>query len=334
MCDIQTVIDRVYKQTKHISRGRRAHYIPELAHVDPKLFAISVCDIDGNMHHVGDYNSKIAIESISKLFSLVAAIKKHGRRAVFKKIGMIGSFLPFNSIVAAALSPSHTINPFLNQGAMATTSLLYDKNPKKFKRKLVDNMSAFAGRKLRVGKAIYTSESETNSMNMALAYFLKASKRLYAPVEPSVDAYTYQCSVMVTSDDLATMAAVLATGGINPKTKKKLLTTRQTSYILNNLIAGGLYEYSDDWIAKTAGVAYAKSGVGGGLLMILPGICGIGIVSPRLGPHGNSVRGLAAGVKLSIALGENQATKYRHKSCTRRRSRRWKRSNNRTRRKK
>ena len=221
MYDFNKIIESVYKQTKGIKSGKKAHYIPELAKVDASIYAISICDIHGNIYHIGDYKNKVAIESISKLFSLSLAVKKFGVSTVFNKIGMHGSFLPFNSIVAAKLSPSHTINPFLNQGAMATTSLLYKKNNKAFKKDILDNMSEFASTKLKIGKHIYESESETNSVNMSLAYLLKNNKRFYAPVIPTVDTYTYQCSVKVTSDDLARMASVFANGGVNPKTNKK-----------------------------------------------------------------------------------------------------------------
>ena len=170
-------------------------------------------------------------------------------------------------------------------------------------------MSNYASKNLKVGKKIYESESDTNSTNMSLAYLLKSEKRFYAPVESAVDAYTYQCSVKVTSDDLARMASVLANEGVNPMSKKSLLSKEQTTYILNNVLPEGLYEYSDDWIARTGGRAFAKSGVGGGLLIVLPDICGIGIVSPPLDKHGNSVKGIAAGVKLSKKLAEPMFSK-------------------------
>lgn len=314
MYDFDKIIRNVFRQTKNIKSGKKAHYIPELAKVRSSIFSISICDISGNIYHKGDFTEKVAIESISKLFSLSLAVKKHGINTVFNKIGMHGSFLPFNSIIAAKLSPSHTINPFLNQGAMATTSLLYTKNNKNFKKSILDNMSAFASNKLTVGKGIYESESETNSINMSLAYLLKNKGRFYAPVIPTVDAYTYQCSVKVTSDDIARMAAVFANGGVVPKTNKKILTQKQTEYILNNLLPEGLYEYSDEWIVKTGGNAYAKSGVGGGILIVIPGLCGIGIVSPRLDKHGNSKRGISAGIKLARRLSKKMFKKQtKHK---------------------
>ena len=317
MVDFQKLVDTVYKETKNIKGGKKAHYIPELAKVDSKLYSISICDVQGNIYHKGDYKKSVAIESISKLFSLALAIEKFGIKTIFKKIGMHGSFLPFNDVIAAKLSPTHTINPFLNQGAMATTSLLYNKNSNTFKRNLVKNMSKYASNSLSVGNKVYASESKTNSVNMSLAYLLKSYDRFYAPVRATVDVYTYQCSVKVTSDDLARMASVFANGGVNPTTKERFLTQKQTAYILNNVLPEGLYEYSDDWIAKTGGGAYAKSGVGGGLLVVIPGVCGIGIISPPLGKNGNSVKGVAAGIKLARVLGRRVFSR-----CTRKNKKR------------
>jgi len=313
MFEFQKIIDKVYKETKNISGGKKASYIPELAKTNSNLFSISICDIEGNVFHKGEHNKTVAIESISKLFSLAFAIDKHGTNTIFKKIGMEGSFLPFNSIIATKLAPSHTINPFLNQGAMATTSLLYKKNIVQYKKELVGNMSKYASRNLKVGKMVYESESKTNSVNMSLAYLLKSFDRFYGPVPEVVNSYTYQCSVKVNSDDLARMAAVFANDGVNPYTQKRFLTKKQTSYILNNLLPEGLYEYSDDWIMKTGGGAYAKSGVGGGILIVIPGVCGIGIISPKLGKFGNSVKGVAAGIKLAKALKLRVFTKYTRK---------------------
>lgn len=325
MINYQNLIDTVYKSTKNIKGGKKASYIPELAKADSKWFSISLCDIKGNLYSVGDHKQSVAIESISKLFSLAFAIKKHGSKFVHSKIGMHGSFLPFNSIIAAKLSPSHTINPFLNQGAMATTSLLYQKNQKKFKNSLRKNMSKFASKSLHVGPKVYESESKTNNVNMSLAYLLKSFGRFYGPVNPTVDAYTYQCSIKVNSDNLAKMASVFANGGINPSTNKIMLSKKETTYILNNLLPEGLYEYSDDWIARTGGSAYAKSGVGGGILIVIPGVCGIGIISPPLDKHGNSVKGIAAGVKLAKALARpvfsnctRKKTDRRHKKTRKR----------------
>ena len=148
--DYQNILEDVYKSVKPNKDGKLASYIPQLTKVDPYIFGITFCDLNGKCYSVGDSDKTIPIESISKLFSLVLAVNKLGKNEVFKKIGIRASFMPFNSIIAAKLAPTHTINPYVNQGAMATTSLLYKKNQKLFKKQLLDNMSKFANRKLQL----------------------------------------------------------------------------------------------------------------------------------------------------------------------------------------
>eukprot|EP00948_MAST-09A_sp_MAST-9A-sp1_P000249 g249.t1 len=302
MKNLRHAVDAAYDNARPLTTGKEASYIPELALVQPDQFGIALCTVDGRIIEKGDSRSPFAMESISKLFTLAKAVSDFGTDTVFEKVGMHGSFLPFNSVVAAALSPTHTINPFVNQGAMATTSLLYQGSGAKLKKAVLDNLSAYAGRQLEVGKRVYASESETNATNMGLAYLLKSKNRFYGPVSPCVDAYTYQCSTMVKAADLAVMAATLASGGVHPRTKRRLIDPEATNYILQNVLPEGLYEYSDTWIMRTGGRAYAKSGVGGGVLIVIPNLCGIGVFSPRLDQHGNSVRGIAAGVELAKTL--------------------------------
>tara|TARA_Y100000389_G_scaffold76400_1_gene73061 strand:+ start:5861 stop:6871 length:1011 start_codon:yes stop_codon:yes gene_type:complete len=303
--DYQNILEDVYKSVKPNKDGKLASYIPQLTKVDPYIFGITFCDLNGKCYSVGDSDKTIPIESISKLFSLVLAVNKLGKNEVFKKIGIRASFMPFNSIIAAKLAPTHTINPYVNQGAMATTSLLYKKNQKLFKKQLLDNMSKFANRKLQLDERVYKSELGTNSVNMSLAYLLESLNRFYAPVKETIDAYTYQCSVKVSSKDLAIMASVLANAGKHPQTQEQLVSKENTEYILNTLKPEGLYEYSPTWMVNTNGKSYAKSGVGGGILIVIPNVGGIGIVSPKLDKYGNSVRGVQAGIKLSNKLGKD-----------------------------
>lgn len=312
--EYQQLLNDVYKKVKNNKDGKLASYIPQLAKADPSIFGITFCDIDGNCYSIGDYTKKVPIESISKLFSLALAVKRLGKNEVYKKIGTDGSFMPFNSIIAAKLAPTHTINPYVNQGAMATTSLLYKKNQNEYKKDILDNLSNFANNDLHVGESVYKSESSTNTTNMSLAYLLKSLNRFYAPVEQAVDAYTYQCSVKVSAKDLAIMASVFANAGKHPLSHKQLLTKDETEYILNTLKPEGLYEYSPTWMVKTDGKSYAKSGVGGGILIVIPNVGGIGIVSPKLDKYGNSVRGIEAGIILSNKLGKDM---FRKKNFTR-----------------
>jgi len=298
---VKSLIENIFNKVKSNSSGKIATYIPELAKANPNLFAISFVDVNGNVFNAGKHNSGVPIESISKVFSLALAVEKFGKREVDRKIGNEGSSLPFNNVVACVLSKTHTINPFVNQGAIATTSLLFDKNKKKFRKTVLTNMDRFAGRKLPINMKVYRSEGSTNSTNMALAYILKSYGRFYGNVENTVDIYTEQCSKVVTSKDLATMAAVFANKGYHPINKKKVISQEAASYVYRALRGEGLYEYSGQWNVDV-GCVSAKSGVGGGIFIIIKGVGGIGLVSPPLDNIGNSVRGIKAGRLLSKGI--------------------------------
>ena len=298
---IQELIEKAYNKYKNNNDGKPASYIPRLAKADPKLFGLCYVDCQGNTYEAGKSRDTVPIESISKVFSLAMAAHELGVGEVNRKIGNEGSSLPFNSVIACVLSKSHTINPFVNQGAMATTSLLSNKNKRIFKERVSKNMEKYAGRKLITDKKVYKSEMATNDTNMALAYLLKSYGRFYGNVEDTVDVYTEQCSKLVSAKDLATMACVFAKGGIHPHSNKRILTKDASEYVYRSLRGEGLYEYSGRWDTDV-GCVSAKSGVGGGILIILKGVGGIGIVSPPLDKIGNSVRGIKAGKIISKGI--------------------------------
>jgi glutaminase len=295
--DIQKVLEDIYKIVKKVKSGNNASYIPELKKVNPNIYGISICLCDGNMYNIGDFDDEVAIESVAKVFTLILALEKKGKEKINNLIGHNSSFLPFDSLLAVELSESHTINPFVNAGAMATTSLLYEKN---FWKKIKDNMDIFAGKKLKFSEKIYQSELKTNHHNRSLAYSLKSYDKFYGDIESTLDVYTKQGSVLVSSRDIAKMAATIANNGIHPITGKKTMSKKNIHYILGQMIGGGLYEYSNTWFTEI-GIP-AKSGVGGVIMCVVPGKMGIGIVSPPLNKEGNSVRGIKTAKLLSQKL--------------------------------
>lgn len=300
--DIQQIIDKVHGRLKNITikGAKNASYIPELKTVNPKLFAISVFTLDGKSYNVGDYDKEFAIESASKVFTLALALKTFGIKYLRKKIGTEETSQKFNSISAIEESPNHTQNSFENGGAMATTSLLYEKNQKSFEKKIIDNMSRFAGRKLVYSPSIYKSEITHSDHNKALAYLLNSYGRFYGDVLQTLSVYTKQCSTLITSKDAAIMAATLANGGVNPKTGERVLDSKFIPYILTHMATDGLYEYSETWLTEVG--LPAKSGVGGVLIIVVPGVMGIGIISPPLDSHGNSAKGIVAATSISTIL--------------------------------
>ena len=227
---IQKLIDNTYKLVDKNKKGKVATYIPELAKANPHIFGICFITCNGEIYQAGDANVPIPIESISKVFALAMAVDEFGQNEIDNKIGNVGSSLPFNSIIATVLSPTHTINPFVNPGAIATVSLFYNKNKRAFEKKILSNMDNYAGKKLKFLNNLYKSEASTNSTNMAIGHLLKSFNKLYGEVDDSVDVYIKQCSVATSAKDLATMACVFATGGIHPFTNKKIISEDAANY--------------------------------------------------------------------------------------------------------
>lgn len=288
-------IEKIYNKLKGSNGGKNAEYIHELFIEDPHLYAISVYMLDQDQGHnqeinIGDFKHEFAIESCSKVFTLALALEKYGINQLKAKIGEDHSSAAFNSICAADSAQGHTINSFNNGGAMSTVSLLYVPDNNAFINKIIKNMSNFACNPLHVNNKIYKSELSTSERNLAIAYLLKSYGRFYGNVEKCVDTYTKQCSTMVTSKDLALMAATLANKGINPYSKKRLVKSTSVDYILKHMEIGGLYDETPTWMNS---VGYpAKSGVSGLLMIVIPGLMGIGIASPPLNKFGNSVKGI------------------------------------------
>jgi len=301
MDNIQATLEEIYKKIKKLKiTGKNAEYIPELKKVNPNILAISICTVSGEQFNVGDYEKEVAMESVSKVFSLAIALKNVGIANMSKLIGTEQTISVFDSVMAIEDSPNRTINSFQNGGAMATTSIYYDKNQAKFEKKIFDNMADFAGRKLSYSKKTFDSEMENLDHNLAIGYLLKSYGRFYGEVLPTVTAYTKQCSTMATSQDLAIMGATIASYGVNPKTGKRVIDKKFIPYILTHMATNGMYGYSETWMTHV-GVP-AKSGVGGAIMIVIPGLMGITVISPPLDVHGNSVKGILAAKMLSQKL--------------------------------
>lgn len=306
----QDYIENIYNTIKNYKiEGKNADYIPELSKVDEKLYSISIYTIDGKTYNFGDYNHKFAIESCSKVFTLSLALEKYGVSYLKKMIGEKKSKDSFNSICSADRIKNHTINSFDNGGAIATTSLLYQPDKEKFTNLIIDNMSDFACQSLSVNNKIYNSEINNSNHNLAIAHLLKSYNKFYGDIDDCIDVYTKQCSVMVTTQEVALMAATLANNGINPKSKKKLVKPENVKYILKHMALNGIYNDNYSWLKKSG--VYVKSGVGGIILLVIPGVMGIGIASPPLNKYGNSVKGIQSAKKISLIYTKHKSIKNR-----------------------
>ncbi len=285
---IQAAIDEAYVKFKDVKEGKNADYIKELATVDPNIFGIALVTADGQVFTKGDITSMVSIQSVSKVFTMAKVIEEMGFQAVQDKIGVDATGEVFNSIVAVERMRGKEINPLVNPGAIASSSLIAGKDSTAKWKNIVDVHSAFAGRQLSLNVPVYISEAGDNLRNQAIAHLLLAYNRMYFDPVQATDIYTKQCALNVSAKDLAIMAATLSNGGVNPVTKKKVVSPTTVMYTLPVMATAGLYDDSGIWYYNSG--LPAKSGVGGGLLAVCPGKFGIAIVSPPLDAAGNSVK--------------------------------------------
>ena len=284
---VQAIVQEAYDKYKGDTRGKNADYIPELAKVDSKLFGIAIVTTDNQSVAVGDTRTPFSIQSIAKVFSLALAMEEQGPDKVFEKIGSEPTGRAFNSPVAVVDMPTHTANPLVNAGAIATVSLITGDAQAKW-NKILNFYSKAAGEKLALIDAVYKSEAATNTGNKALSYLLAKYDRIYADPFQSVDVYTKECSVGVNAVQLARMGATLANNGINPATGQQVIKRENVAEILSAMMMAGLYDGSGGW-AWHVGLP-AKSGVGGGIVAIVPGKGAIAVFAPPLDEAGNSVK--------------------------------------------
>jgi glutaminase len=285
---VEQVVREAYEKFKTDTGGKNADYIPYLAQVDSKLFGIAVVTTDNQVLTLGDVNYSFSIQSISKVFTLALAMEELGPEVVFQKIGSEPTGRPFNSPLAVVDMPTHTGNPLVNAGAIATTSLISGKDAEQKWNKILNFYSKAAGDKLTLIDEVYKSEAATNTGNKALSMLLAKYDRIYADPFESVDIYTKQCSVGVNATQLARMGATLANNGVNPATGEQVIKREDIPHILSTMTMAGLYDGSGAW-AWHVGLP-AKSGVGGGIVAIAPGKGAIAVFAPPLDEAGNSVK--------------------------------------------
>jgi glutaminase len=286
--DIEKALDEAYNKFKDLKEGKNADYIKELANVDPNIFGIALVTIDGKVYTKGDISSMVSIQSVSKVFTMAKVVEEQGAQAVEDKIGVDATGMRFNSIVAVELQKGKEINPLVNPGAIAASSMIKGADSAAKWKSILQVHSDFAGRPLSLNWPVYVSEAGDNLRNQAIAHLLLAYGRMYFDPVQSTDIYTKQCAINVNAKDLATMAATLANGGLNPVTKKKVVSPETVMHTLAVMVTAGLYDNSGIWLYH-AGLP-AKSGVGGGLLAVCPGKFGIAVISPPLDAAGNSVK--------------------------------------------
>jgi glutaminase len=298
-----TILMEAYVNFKGETSGKNADYIPALAQVDSKLYGIVIVTTDGRVYKIGDVDHAFSIQSISKVFTLALAMEELGSDEVFNKIGSEPTGRAFNSIPAVVDMPTHAGNPYVNAGAIATASLISGTTADEKWNKLLAFYGKAAGAKLSLLEDVYKSEAATNTGNKAISMLLAKYDRIYADPFESVDVYTKACSVGVTANQLAVMGATLANNGKNPLTGEQVIKHDNVPHILSAMMMAGLYDGSGGW-AWHVGIP-AKSGVGGGIVAVVPGKGAMAVFAPPLDEAGNSVKAQKAIAYVANKLGIN-----------------------------
>ena len=265
---LKEVAQEAYEQVKGNTGGKNADYIPYLANIDKNLFGISICLMNGQTINIGDTDYRFGIESVSKVHTAILILRQYGAQKVLDMIGADATGLPFNSIIAILLENDHPSTPLVNAGAISACSMVepVGNSDKKWEA-IVQNITDLCGSAPQLIDELYKSET---APDMAL------------------DLYTRQCSLGITAGQLAIAAGTIANSGVNPVTKKEVFEASLAPKITSMISTVGFYEHSGDWM-YTAGIP-AKSGVGGGVMSVLPGVFGAAAFAPPLDEAGNSVK--------------------------------------------
>jgi glutaminase len=300
---VQALVREAHEKYRSADDGSVADYIPALARTPRDLFGLCVAGTEGAVYRAGDTAYEFSIQSVAKPFVFALVCQALGGGEARRKVGVNSTGLPFNSVMAVELNESRTMNPMVNAGAIATTSLAPGATAEAKWRFIEEGLSRFAGRQLVLDEEVYRSEAETNQRNQGIARLLDSYGHMFSDPLEATDIYTRQCSLSVTVMDLAIMGATLADGGINPITKERVVDAERCQRVLAVLATAGMYEQSGDWLYEVG--LPGKSGVSGGIVTIAPGKAGMGTFAPLLDEAGNSIKGQLATKFLSERLGLN-----------------------------
>ena len=299
---MNTLLSRIVRDcAPHTARGHVATYIPELAKVDPDKLGIYVSGPDGD-HFAGDCAAPFTMQSVVKPLILLLALMDSGIDTVRALVGVEATGKPFDTFNYSdqALTGAH-INPMINTGAIALCTLIRGQDYAERFDRLLELVRTLADNpNLEVDQAVFRSEQLTGNKNRALAYLLTAYGMISDPVNEILDCYFKACSITVTCRDLAKIAHIFALRGIHPATGERLFPAQYAKYVTATMATCGMYDGSGEFALEVG--FPAKSGVGGGILGVIPRSMGIGVYAPALDRHGNSVAGVQALAQLSREL--------------------------------
>jgi glutaminase len=290
--DFCASLTSIFDQVKLEKGGAVASYIPQLAKIDPDKFGMAICTVDGQRFALGDSAEHFSTQSISKTVSYCLALEEFGEDFVHEHVGREPSGSSFNAITLDSKNRPH--NPMINAGAIMSCSMIMpaSKPAERFDYVLSAWERLSSPSKPIFNNAVYLSEKQTADRNFALTYFM-SDKKTFPPnsnLAETLDLYFQCCSIELTCEGMATVAATLAKGGIHPLTGQKIFDVNTVKNCLSLMNSCGMYDFSGEF-AFTVGLP-AKSGVGGGLMIVIPKVMGLCIWSPPLDSTGNSYKGV------------------------------------------
>lgn len=289
----QNIINEIEEEIQgYFKEGKIADYIPALAKIEPNQFAMSIKLIDGTTYNAGNTETKFSIQSISKVFTFTLALQLYGKN-LYKRVGHEPSGNPFNSLVQLEYENGIPRNPFINAGAIVTTDSLLSKYQDKSFDYILDFIRTAANDyTIDYDKEVYNSELEHGFLNMALINMMKSYKNINNDLNSVIQTYFKQCSIEMNTKQLSTSMLFLANHGINPISNKILVNEAKAKRINSLMLTCGHYDASGDFAYKVG--LPGKSGVGGGIVAIVPGKMSICVYSPKLNKQGNSLIGTKA----------------------------------------
>ncbi len=290
---ILPLLAELYQTTASQNEGRVASYIPQLAKANPAHYAVAVCFADGSQASWGHADLAFCLQSVCKPVNYCLTLEEHGEETVHKHVGFEPSGQVFNALTLNSQGLPH--NPLINAGGIMCCSLIRPqlKLPDRFEAITQFWSELSGGSPPGFDNAVYQSERQSADRNHALAYFMRENKAFPADtdLEETLELYFQCCSLTLNVQDLAVVAATLALGGKNPLTGQRLLQPRTLRNCLTVMATCGMYNFSGEFAFKIG--LPAKSGVSGGLMLVVPGLMGLALWSPPLDSYGNSVRGVA-----------------------------------------
>lgn len=271
------------------ANGQVASYIPELKKANPKDVAVAIVDKYHQCFSAGLSKKRFTIQSVSKIITLIYALERYGETEVFNHIGVEQTADPFNSIIKLETKSHKPLNPLINAGAIATVGILVKhEGPQAFDNLLTFTKTLAQDQEITLNKEVFESELETGDINRSLAYFQKGKGNITCSVDDVLEVYFKMCSLDVTCENLAHMGLALA---LNGRVGEHQAFSRRTAWITKAIMTTcGMYDGSGKFAVEVG--LPAKSGVGGGILALVPGQMGIATFGPALDEKGNSIAGM------------------------------------------